>query len=687
MAEPLLLTLPRHQAAGQDRVSQDLNMRAARLAERIADVLEENCGPGPEAATTTGFLRSYASTATGSTGTALPGATPLAALTERYGLCDDEVTLLLLAGLPEEHEGLASTFRTLHPRAEPWPTVGLAALLLYPVTADRARLRWLLSEGQATRHGLIQVAGDGPLFERSLVVSSSLWDTLHGVDGWPPHLDRVTLPPIPPAGLDGWLELPAVRLGIAALRSRDMRTILLPTVEETVTLARCAAMLTRAGAVALAARMPGPDSRSFGTLAAHAAARSAIPLVALGPTADGDSPAARLDLGDVPGPVIVCAPPGAVRPAGVRPVVAIPVSPVRAQDRRRCWQAALPHLAAQAPLLAARHVIDPATVDEVAADLLSRRRLHAEAKGLSDCDEAADVAAVIRSRAGVTMPAGVELLTPAAGWDRLVLPSNASTQLHDAVDRLRDQSIVLDDWQFSDGARANRGVRLLFAGPPGTGKSLAAEVVATAADTDLLVVDISRIVSKWIGETEKNLAAAFDVAERTQAVLLLDEADALFASRTEISDAHDRYANLQTAYLLQRLDRFDGLAVLASNIQQNIDLAFVRRMDFVIEFTLPDEAHRMELWRLHLPPQAPLAPDVDVEVLARLYPVPGAWIRNAAIAAAFLAAAAGSRIRQRHLVSGIRREYAKAVRPFPGDPPVLGRRGAAAPGNRSEEKP
>src|SRR5215475_1779733 len=135
MAEPLLLTLPRHQAAGQDRVSQDLSMRAARLAGRIADVLDENCAPGPEAAATTGFLRSYASTATGSAGTALPGATPLTALTERYSLCDDEVTLLLLAGLPEEHEGLASTFRTLHPRAEPRPTAGLAALLLYPVTA------------------------------------------------------------------------------------------------------------------------------------------------------------------------------------------------------------------------------------------------------------------------------------------------------------------------------------------------------------------------------------------------------------------------------------------------------------------------------------------------------------------------------------------------------------------------
>ena len=152
-------------------------------------------------------------------------------------------------------------------------------------------------------------------------------------------------------------------------------------------------------------------------------------------------------------------------------------------------------------------------------------------------------------------------------------------------------------------ARADRGVRLLFTGPPGTGKSLAAEVVATEAATDLLVVDVSRVVSKWLGETEKNLAAAFDVAQRTQAVLFLDEADVTFGTRTEISDAQDRYANLETAYLLQRLDSFDGLAVLATNLRQNIDAAFVRRMDFVIDFPLPDEAVPAGLWKLHLPPE------------------------------------------------------------------------------------
>ena len=166
------------------------------------------------------------------------------------------------------------------------------------------------------------------------------------------------------------------------------------------------------------------------------------------------------------------------------------------------------------------------------------------------------------------------------------------------------------------------GARLLLTGPPGTGKSLAARAVATAAGTDLLVVDVSRIVSKWLGETEKNLAAAFDAAERTQAVLMLDEADALFGTRTEISDAHDRYANLETAYLLARLDRFEGLAILTTNLRANIDPAFLRRIDYVVEFPLPDLADRIRLWRRHLPAPA-LAADVDIDALAGLYPVPG----------------------------------------------------------------
>jgi SpoVK/Ycf46/Vps4 family AAA+-type ATPase len=257
-----------------------------------------------------------------------------------------------------------------------------------------------------------------------------------------------------------------------------------------------------------------------------------------------------------------------------------------------------------------------------------------------------------------------------------VLPAEPTSQLHDAVARLDHASRVLDEWGFLERARADRGVRLMFTGPPGTGKSLAAEVVASAVGTDLLAVDVSQVVSKWLGETEKNLAAVFDVAERTQAVLMLDEADALFAARTGITDSHDRYANLETSYLLQRMDRFDGLVVLATNLRQNIDAAFLRRLDFVVDFPLPDAGQRLSLWELHLP-ELLLADDVCLHRLAAFYPVPGGWIRNAAIAAAFLAAPGGGRIHQEHLVRAMAREYAKAAKPFPGRPAMASKETAA----------
>ena len=192
--------------------------------------------------------------------------------------------------------------------------------------------------------------------------------------------------------------------------------------------------------------------------------------------------------------------------------------------------------------------------------------------------------------------------------------------------------------------------------------------MAAAAGTDLLRVDTSQVVSKWIGETEKNLAAAFDVAERTQAVLFMDEADAIFGARTEVTDAHDRYANLETAYLLQRLDRFDGLLVLATNLRNNIDAAFLRRMDFVIDLPMPDVESRRKLWELHLPTRR-LARAIDLDSLVHMYPIPGAWIRNAAISAAFRAAAGDRVIDQDDLITSVRREYEKSALPFPGAPP------------------
>ena len=207
-------------------------------------------------------------------------------------------------------------------------------------------------------------------------------------------------------------------------------------------------------------------------------------------------------------------------------------------------------------------------------------------------------------------------------------------------------------------------MRMLFAGPPGTGKTLSAEVLAKALNVDLLFVDLSRVVSKWIGETEKNLAQVFDTAERAKAVLLFDEADALFGKRTEVSDAHDRYANLETAYLLSRLERFDGLAILSTNLRQNIDPAFTRRLEFIVEFDEPGREQRRALWRCHLPEEAPLADDVNLEELAGHFPIVGGLIRNAAVAAAFLAAGDGGVIEQQHFIRAVRREYEKAGKAY-----------------------
>ncbi|HET6209774.1 MAG TPA: AAA family ATPase, partial [Jatrophihabitans sp.] len=400
------------------------------------------------------------------------------------------------------------------------------------------------------------------------------------------------------------------------------------------------------------------DAVALRLLAAHAVVRDAVPVLVARPLPEGAG-SAELAVPELPGPLLVIVPAGsALRFPADRPVLAVPAGELSALDRRLAWLAALPELSEpDAATLAGRHLLDPAWIAPVALD--------AEA-GRTAPDPVA-IAGLIRARAAASLPPGIEVVTPAVPWSRLVLAEGADFQLRDAVARLEHQALVLDDWQLRQHARASRGVRMLLTGLPGTGKSLAAEAVASAAGTDLLRVDVSQIVSKWIGETEKNLASAFDVAERTQSVLFLDEADSLFGTRTEISDAHDRYANLETAYLLQRLDHFDGLAVLATNLRHNIDPAFVRRMDFVVDFPLPDEPRRRELWRLHLPPGR-VAADVDLAVLARLYPIPGGWIRNAAVAAAFFAAAAGDLIAQDHLIAAVRREYLKAALPCPGDP-------------------
>jgi hypothetical protein len=259
------------------------------------------------------------------------------------------------------------------------------------------------------------------------------------------------------------------------------------------------------------------------------------------------------------------------------------------------------------------------------------------------------------------------LVTPAFTLDDLVLGADARAQLGELVAHVELQHVVLDGWGFRRRLPRGQGVIALFAGPPGTGKTMAAEAVAHALGHDLYRVDLSAVVSKYIGETEKNLASAFDEAERASAVLFFDEADSLFGKRTEVRDSHDRYANLEVNYLLQRVETFTGLVILATNRHSALDDAFVRRLRFVIRFELPDAAFRAELWQRSFPSDTAVA-ELDWQALASAE-LSGGSIQSAALAAAYLAAGDGGVVTRAHVDHAMRREYDKLGRAWTGSVP------------------
>ena len=244
-------------------------------------------------------------------------------------------------------------------------------------------------------------------------------------------------------------------------------------------------------------------------------------------------------------------------------------------------------------------------------------------------------------------------------WHDLVLPDATLRQVRDTASAIRHQHVVYAKWGFGQRLAASRGLKILFAGASGTGKTMTAAVVARDLGLDLYKIDLSAVVSKYIGETEKNLDRIFRAAHSSNAILFFDEADALFGKRSEVNDAHDRYANIEVAYLLQKMEEHDGAVILASNLSRNIDQAFSRRMHYVVEFPLPAEPQRDQLWRGMFPPDAPLAADVDFTFLARQFPISGGDIKNVVLAAAFLAAQDGQVITMRHLIDAMRQQSIK----------------------------
>ncbi|NEV90150.1 ATP-binding protein [Streptomyces tendae] len=257
-------------------------------------------------------------------------------------------------------------------------------------------------------------------------------------------------------------------------------------------------------------------------------------------------------------------------------------------------------------------------------------------------------------------------IRPDVDWQDLVLPHKPLVQLRELALRARHRDRVLGDWRLSAGGGRGRGVLGLFAGESGTGKTLSAEVVAADLGLDLYVVQLSSVVDKYVGETEKNLERIFTEADRTDAVLLFDEADAVFGKRSEVKDAHDKYANMESAYLLQRLESFDGIALLTTNLRANIDEAFTRRLDLVVDFPFPDVEQRLALWR-HSLSRVPSAEGIDPRVLARDFELAGGSIRSAVVTAAYLAAGRDDMVTADDLLEGARREYRKAGRLVPGE--------------------
>lgn len=244
-------------------------------------------------------------------------------------------------------------------------------------------------------------------------------------------------------------------------------------------------------------------------------------------------------------------------------------------------------------------------------------------------------------------------------WADIVLPEDRVRHLQEICDCMKYRSLVFDTWGFDRKLSLGKGLNMLFSGPSGTGKTMAAGIMAAEVDLDVYKIDLSSVVSKYIGETEKNLARIFAEAETSNAILFFDEADALFGKRTEVRDSHDRYANIEINYLLQKMEEHEGVVVLATNFRKNMDDAFVRRLHFTVDFPLPCEADRRRIWEQIWPKDTPRGADLDLAYMARRFELPGGNIRNVALAAAFLAASNGGVVNMSHLLHGTRREYQK----------------------------
>jgi hypothetical protein len=535
------------------------------------------------------------------------------------------------------------------------------------IAGDRSTLRdqiarELSSDAALIRHGLLQVEhGAVSLFSR-LAVSEALLDRLRGL---PPvriddtamvraadlALDELMISPEVKRALVMALAAPAaeyapLRLVVRGRRGSGRHSIV----------AALAARIEREIVAIDTARFPHARREAVDLLRAalfRASIHGLVPVLSgleqLEPTETELRDAVRQVLRQHPGAVVV-----RTSPEGNLPLdpgfVSITLPPLLESERANAWAAALEaaELRADVDLLAARYRIGPGVIRRVVRQL--------GAHGLRG-DSTAVLDDQVRQHVASRLDHVARRIDRRAHWEDLALPEEVLDSLREFIGRARHRRTVYEHWGYDAKMTTSRGLTALFYGPPGTGKTMVAGVIAQELGLDMFRVDLARVVSKWVGETEKNLAEVFDAAEDGQVLILFDEADSLFAKRTDVRTANDRYANLEVNYLLQRLDTFEGIAILTSNFDGSIDPAFKRRLSLRLQFPFPDEDTRVQLWTSHVTPQTPVAGDFDFVDLARRFPLSGGYIRNCALRAAFLAAHEARPMRQEHLLRAVHLEY------------------------------
>jgi hypothetical protein len=583
-----------------------------------------------------------------------PGA-PHVEIARELGLSPNASLVLHIAAAPFLFGELGKLYAAIaDDRARPLVDEYLIAQILDADAGARTAIaRELDDDAPLRRWGAIEI-GPGARPFAALTVHPTLLRRLSGVcyerAGTPRSLAELRAPRAALAGLVRALAAqPAdrpVRVALAGRTGSGRRTV--------------AAALAQLGGRGLGlVELPPPasgealDARVRQQLI-DTALRGLVPCLTL--DALGDDPGARDRMRAVldafPGPLIVRTPPGAAPPLSPG-YLALELPALSEHERAAAWRDALAAHglpAGPAERLAARFAIEPGTI----ARVLAGARL---SSGADAATVEATLAAALRQHRAGRLAAIASQVTRLARWDDVILSDDMRASLRELIGRVRCRSTVLERWGMERVASSARGITALFQGGPGTGKTLAAGAIARELGFELWRVDLSRVLSKWLGETEKNLGAVFDAAEEGEIILLFDEADSLFGKRTEVRSSHDRYANVEVNYLLQRLDSFSGLAILTTNFGAAIDPAFRRRLSLHLQFPFPDEDERLRLWRAHLPPALPVAGALDLDALARKYQMSGGYIRNAALRAAYLAAAEGSALSSAHLHHAIEAEY------------------------------